>query len=385
MAFDPLGIDDDQCSAGHLDADPIYEVLMALQRARSTGRLTVEDAAGENHMYFMQGQPVGVQLAEYIHPLGQLLLELGYVDGRGFVQAQRLIWAGQRLAGQVFRELGFLDEAGLKDVLSIQARKKAEHFCRYGSRAFTFCRGLSFLSGFSATPLNIHTVIFLAVRQQMGPQARAAFIEGISQREVRLKLDTPDRLLPAPLATFGFGPPEERFLTRIAGGFTSIEDLASTGTLPQDEMAVLLRYLELVSRLEVRAREAVHSALTSNTEDEVFSTSRPAPLAPADQEPTDPRRQRRDIHAVPTELPVEPKLKPKPKLPEKPPPRVPARAPPPRSLQFPSESTLAAPEKKKKRKRRAVPEPSVGTRAISETRKEKTAITELPSIVIDDE
>ncbi len=378
MVFDPLAIEEDGSLVGHLDADPMYEVLMALQRAQATGRLSVEDAAGNNHMYFMQGQPVGVQLSEYIHPLGQLLLELGRVDGRGFVAAQRLIWANNRLAGQVFKELGYLDDQSLKDVLAVQARKKAEHFCRYGSRPFTFARGLSYLSGFSATPLNIHTVIYLAVRQQMGPEARRAFVEDMKGREVRLRAP-PQSPLPAPLAQYGFGPPEERFLQRLASGWQQLEDLAETGTLPKGEMAVLLRYLELSGRLDARATPAagVTQALVSNTEDEVFSTSRPhtvrgSPPAPGKPEPPRPRRAE-----TPPSLP--------PPRPRPAPPPVSAAPAPGRQPSFPSEKSLEPIVKKKKKSRRAAPEPSVGTSAISETKREKTAITPLPSIVIEDE
>ncbi len=72
--FDPALIADDACVDGHLDNDPIYGVLLALGQKLVTGRLTIDDAAGENHMYFMQGRPVGVHLAEHCHPLGQLLL-----------------------------------------------------------------------------------------------------------------------------------------------------------------------------------------------------------------------------------------------------------------------------------------------------------------------
>lgn len=382
MAFDPNVIPDDQCSTGHLDADPVYEVITAIGRTKVTGRLTVEDAAGENHMFFMQGQPVGVQLAEYIHPLGQLLLELGRVDGRAFVRAQRRISEGQRLAGQVFKELGCLDDAQLKEVLSLQARRKAEYFCRYGSRAFTFCRGLGFLSGFSATPLNVHAVIYLAVQQQMGPQSREAWLESMKHNDVKLRAGS-DAPLPAPLADYNFGPPEERFLLRLASDFHGVDHLAETGTLPRDEMAVLLRYVELIGRLETRTR-----TVASSTEDDVFSTSRPATAAPTGApvsdvfERTDPGRQR-DIHNVPTEVGAEPAPAPRP--------RAQSSAPPMKSLLFPSEETLepepapAPPRrKKKKKKRRHVPEPSVGSSAISETKKEKTGVHELPSIVIDE-
>lgn len=374
MAFNPLAIEEDGALVGHLDTDPMYEVLMAVQKTQVTGRLTVEDAAGENHMYFMQGQPVGVQLSEYIHPLGQLLLELGRVDGRGFVAAQRLIWANNRLAGQVFKELGYLDDKSLKDVLAVQARKKAEHFCRFGSRPFTFARGLSYLSGFSATPLNIHTVIFLAVRQQMGPEARRAFVEAMRGQQVRLRAQ-PDKPLPAPLAAYGFGPPEDRFLQRIASGWQAVDDLAETGTLPADDMAVLLRYLELCGRLDARAHQpepAVTAALTSTTEDEVFSTSRP--------------------HAQRTAPPPEPARKPSPASPPLPAPRTPPRptpaatrpAPTAETPAFPSERSIEPIVKKKKKTRRSTPEPSVGSIAVSETKREKTAITPLPSIVIEE-
>lgn len=376
MAFNPLAIEEDGAYEGHLDADPMYEVLMAVQKTQATGRFTVADAAGDNHMYFMQGQPVGVQLSEYIHPLGQLLLELGRVDGRGFVAAQRLIWAGNRLAGQVFKELGYLDDKTLKDVLAVQARKKAEHFCRYASRGFQFARGLSYLSGFSATPLNIHTVIFLAVRQQMGPHSREVFLEEMKGKEVRLRAP-PESPLPAPLPQYGFGPPEDRFLQRLASGWQQLEDLAETGTLPSGEMAVLMRYLELCGRLDARVPPPrdVQAALTSNTEDEVFSTSRPhvtnrPPAVPA---PERPRAAR------------------KPEPPPRAPPRAavpPARVSSVRAVErssFPSERTLEPVVKKKKKTRRAEPEPSVATSAISETKREKTNITPLPSIVIEDE
>ncbi len=258
--FDPSTISEDACLDGHLDSDPIYAVLLSLGAKVVTGRLTIADAAGDNHMYFMQGRPVGVHLAEHFHPLGQLLLELGRMTGGVFVRAQRLIAEGNRLPGQVYKELGILDDQSLKDVLSIQARRKAEHFCRLGSRPFRFCRGLTYLTGFTSTPLDPHAVIFLAVRQQMGEQARESFLEGARGEQVRLvppggpfggpSIDTLG--LPGPLASYGFGPPEERFLQRIFNGWEDVAEIAETGTLPRDEMAVLLRYLEVIGRLHRR-------------------------------------------------------------------------------------------------------------------------------------
>ncbi len=445
--FDPATISEDACVDGHLDADPVYAVLLSLGARVVTGRLTIADAAGDNHMYFMQGRPVGVHLAEHFHPLGQLLLELGRMTGAVFVRAQRLIAEGNRLPGQVFKELGILDDQSLKEVLSIQARRKAEHFCRLGSRPFRFCRGLTYLTGFTSTPLDPHAVIFLAVRQQLGEQAREAWLESARGEQVKLVApggpfggDTIDNLgLPAPLANFGFGPPEERFLQRVLNGWENVVEIAETGTLPRDEMAVLLRYLEVIGRLQRRpipppavalprtptptpvdavrpTRPVVSMAggqraappplpsslavssreiepqrapLTEPTSDDVFSRpSSPSalpkapPLSAAFSPPdalTDPRRpatRKQDLmNPQPTDDAV-----------------VFASAlnePTPQSMPSPSvvvSEDLPPPVVKKKKVKRLEPLPSEASGVlVSETRREKTMIMELPSIVIDED
>lgn len=439
MAFDPSRIPDDSCVEGHLDGDPVYEVLVAIRAHKATGRLTVDDGSGPNHMYFMQGKPVGVALAEYVHPLGQLLLELGRVNGQTFVRAQRLIAEGNRLAGQVFKELGVLDDDALRDVLAIQARKKAEHFCRLGSRPFVFCRGLAYLVGFTSTPLDIHVVIYLAVRAQLGTDARAAWIDGARELQVRIQNAPGDETgLPAPLTAFGFGIAEERFLQRIVGGWEKVAELCDTGTLPADEAAVLLRFLDVIGRLDKRqppAVPAIVSALIKQPRevtglavpeslDDVFSSSeplQPAPLPPplpgarpaaapapvsgpnrralgapparpADSvfsgpdERTDPRRK--SIHDEMT-LPVgdvAPEALPQPAARDKPRfksvlfPEPEQNAPPPPSADD------AAPVVKKKKVKRAEPLPSEGSGVlVSETKREKTNIAPMPTIVIEDE
>lgn len=422
MSFDPAGIPDDSCVEGHLDGDPIYDVLIAIHRAKATGRLAVEDPSGPNHMFFMKGMPVGVSLAEYVHPFGQLLLELGRVNGATFVRAQRLIAEGNRLAGQVFKEMGVLDEDTLLDVLAIQARKKAEHFCRLGSRPFNFCRGLTYLTGFTATPLELWVVVFLAVRAQLGPDARLAWIESARNLQVRVQNAPGDAHgLPAPLYAFGFGAAEERFLQRILGGWEKVSELCDKGTLPADEAAVLLRFLEVIGRLDKREPPAVPAHISALTKrppelgmlavpealDDVFSSletvevqSPTADAAPAaedrvfagPEEVTDPRR--RSIHDDQT-LPfgeAEP-------LPFVPSPSAASQRPRFRSVSMPeplqnappvpaapAKDDFPAPVVKKKSSKRAEPMPSQGSGIrVSETRKEKTTISPMPSIVIDEE
>lgn len=395
MAFDPRRIDEDTCGSGHLAKDPVHGVLLAIDAARATGRLTIDDAGGPNHMFFMQGRPVGVQLSEFFHPLGQLLLELGRLDGATFVQAQRLISDGARLPGQVFKELGVLDDDGLKEVLAIQARLKAEHFCRLGERPFTFCRGLTFLTGFNSTPLDIHCVIFLAVRQQTSKEARAAWLDAHKDKQVKLVVEEGGGLLPAPLLAYGFGPPEERFLQRIRAAHEKVVDLAETGTLPRDEMAVLLRYLEIIERLDVQATQK--PALTQPSEEDVFFSSAPRKrpdlksiAAPA---PITALTARPNIDATEEEK-TEPRAQmPEPRKPPEPPRKQTPDKPMPqfRSVLLRDEQPAAQdpeppPPPKKKKVKRTTPLPSEGTGPmVTETRKEKTQVGPMPTIVIADD
>ena len=214
--------------------------------------MTIEEHNGQNHMYFMQGVPVGVQTSRYLAPLGQLLLERNLCDGLTFIKAQRRIRdGGGLLPGQVFMNLGVINEAQLKEILAIQSARKAKHFCRLGSRSFSFAKGLTFLSGFQPTPMHMHMLVFLAVSQQLTAKVRERFLELLGDKEVRLK-DRDDGLLPAPLEVYGFGPAEKRFLSRLNQQFTPIWELLETGALLRENTATLLRYLQVEGLLEVR-------------------------------------------------------------------------------------------------------------------------------------
>ena len=73
--FDPNDISDMDVMSVHMDNFPLYKALQQVEKTKATGRMTIEEHDGENHMYFMQGKPVGVQTSRYLAPLGQLMLE----------------------------------------------------------------------------------------------------------------------------------------------------------------------------------------------------------------------------------------------------------------------------------------------------------------------
>ncbi|MEW5851867.1 MAG: DUF4388 domain-containing protein [Myxococcota bacterium] len=244
--FDPSQIADETTYEGHLSQVPMSELLAAIIRGKVTGRVCVHDEAGANFLYFMQGRPVGVVLSQVIHPLGQLLLELGKVDSGQFVKAQRIIGNGERLVGQVFIEIGAINETDLNETLHIQARRKAQKFVAFQNVPFEFNKGLSFLTGFKSSPMDGPPLIYHALSASMDAGARSAYLQQLSSMRLRAK----SMQLGAALESFGFGRAEERFLQRMAD-WHSVTELDQFGTLPRDDMAALIRYLELIGTLEV--------------------------------------------------------------------------------------------------------------------------------------
>lgn len=246
MVLDPTQLQDDSTYEGHLSQEPMAQVLVTVIRSKATGRIAIHDEVGANYLYFMQGRPVGVQLSQVVYPLGQLLLELGKVDSAQFVKAQRLIGDGERLPGQVFMEIGAITEADLKETLSIQARRKAQRFATFQAVPFEFNKGLSFLTGFKSVPMEAPPLLYFSVAASLDASARQEYLEAFGGRRLRAKGSG----LGAPLESFGFGRAEERFLQRLAEWHT-IQELDQFGTLPREDMAALLKFMDSVGSLEV--------------------------------------------------------------------------------------------------------------------------------------
>ena len=246
MGLDPQHMADEASYEGHLSGEPMARVLATLVEQRATGRLTVQESAGASHMFFMQGRPVGVVLAQVTHPLGQLLLELGKIDSAQFVRAQRDIGDGERLPGQVFIEIGAITDVELKEILGIQARRKAQQFAALRAAPFTFSQGLGFLVGFKSSPSEGAPLVYHALAAELDPDGRRAWLKEAWHRQVR----APAVKLGGSPEAFGFGRAEERFLQRLAE-WQTVEELDQFGTLPSEDVAVLLRFLELQGQLEM--------------------------------------------------------------------------------------------------------------------------------------
>ena len=288
--FAPHKMTDMQSGEWSFNELPIYVVLAEISETKPTGQLRLLDLPGRWSLFFRQGLPVGVALDEICAPLGHLLLELGRVNAHDFVAVQRRIESSERLPGQAYIEQGVLDAEGLKEVLAIQAMRKAQRFIERSTGTFEFTAGLAALSGFSAAMLNGQRLLLLALQQHFNELAREDFLQAHQNTQIRaVGVQNWEK------EDVGYGHPELRFLTMLAE-WQQIDDLDKFGTLTRSQMGLLLKFLSLRGCLQVRPVPEVLPLAQSPEEENVFavdtvaSTSLPPHLRSVQLDKAKPRK-----------------------------------------------------------------------------------------------
>ncbi|HEY0838685.1 MAG TPA: DnaJ domain-containing protein [Vulgatibacter sp.] len=108
-------------SSGELGSASLASILIEALRTRATGELSIEAAGGNSRLYLRDGHPRGVQIFFGFKPLGQFLLELGWIDIQG-LEKSLLAVAGGRKQGEALVELGFLGADQLSEGLGLLHR-----------------------------------------------------------------------------------------------------------------------------------------------------------------------------------------------------------------------------------------------------------------------
>jgi len=105
-------------SSGELSASPIAAILIEALRLRVTGELHIEAKGGISRLYFRNGQPCGAEIFFGFKPLGQFLLELGWIDIRALERSLVAVADGRK-QGEALVALGFLTEEQLQTGLTL--------------------------------------------------------------------------------------------------------------------------------------------------------------------------------------------------------------------------------------------------------------------------
>lgn len=105
-------------SSGDLSASPLAAILIEALRIRVSGELHIEAKGGISRVYFRNGQPCGAEIFFGFKPLGQFLLEQGWIDIRA-LERSLIAVADGRKQGEALVALGFLTEEQLKSALAL--------------------------------------------------------------------------------------------------------------------------------------------------------------------------------------------------------------------------------------------------------------------------
>lgn len=105
-------------NSGELSASPLAAILIEALRIRVSGELRIEAKGGISRLYFRNGQPCGAEIFFGFKPLGQFLLELGWIDIRALERSLVAVADGRK-QGETLVALGFLSEEQLKAGLAL--------------------------------------------------------------------------------------------------------------------------------------------------------------------------------------------------------------------------------------------------------------------------
>ena len=229
--------------SGLLARAPLSHLLVYFESRALSGSLWLSDDRHDTTVQFVRGAPAKVKTTHKVPHLGELLVELGYIDQRAYDETLDFALRGGGLHGAMLRACGLLHQQGLEAGLREQTALRLIEVCRHvRSRThFAFYRDVDLLAswgGMELTPVDPWWVLWWGNRERgTGMSVRAAL--GLLGDEFLML--RPD----AELSRFGFGEAEKGFLDGWVRQSATVETLLACPDLPQDRIAQLILVLFL--------------------------------------------------------------------------------------------------------------------------------------------
>jgi len=124
-------------AAGELSSASLAAILIEALRTRATGEVVIETSGGTSRLYLREGHPRGVQVFFGFKPLGQFLLELGWIDIQA-LERSLLAVADGRKQGEALVSLGFLTAEQLATGLGLLHRAHLKTLAEVAEGTWTF-------------------------------------------------------------------------------------------------------------------------------------------------------------------------------------------------------------------------------------------------------
>lgn len=124
-------------SGGEIRTAPLAAILVEALRRRVTGELRIEANGGTSRVYFRGGHPCGAQIFFGFKPLGQFLLELGWIDIEALERSLAAVVDGRK-QGEALVELGYLTAEQLHHGLTLHHQRHLRTLAEVSEGTYSF-------------------------------------------------------------------------------------------------------------------------------------------------------------------------------------------------------------------------------------------------------
>ncbi|MEO1172763.1 MAG: hypothetical protein AAFX94_12050 [Myxococcota bacterium] len=198
----------------------------------ATGVLELHDTLGVNRAYFVGGRPQGGRLARMKHPLGRLVVDEGLISEAELNQALGTQRENQKLLGQVLLELGYLDTGTLEALIRRQSQLNFYSLFSARDGRLVFREGTVHLTNFTPAPMPPVAGIYFGLREANRIEPVESAVAPMLTAGVQLRTD--------PENVSEQMPPAERFAIESMREAVFPGEIARRIPLPGNAVAFLL-------------------------------------------------------------------------------------------------------------------------------------------------
>lgn len=233
--------------SGSLAKAPLSHLLVYLETQGVSGSLWLCDERHDSTVQFVRGAPAKVKTTHAVPHLGELLVELGYIDQRSYAETIDFALRGGGLHGAMLVACGLLDQQGLEAGLREQTALRLIEICRHvrSRTRFAFYRDVDLLAswgGVELTSVDPWWVLWWGNRDRKAGASVRAALGLLGDEFLVLRSD-------ADLDRFGFGEAERQFLSGWASQSATVATLLTYPDLPRERIAQLIVVLFLTRSL----------------------------------------------------------------------------------------------------------------------------------------
>jgi curved DNA-binding protein CbpA len=231
---------------GRFGKTPFAHVLLYIREHALSGTLAVDGPtsgplAGEHFFVFERGSLAQSWIATGLDRLGDILLERKLINAQGRRDADVILAAAPQLTGDVYREMGLVDQDAIVHSLVEQTRRRALRIFSLGNATYRFYQDINLLDGFGREryPVDVLSIVWRGVLASPPNATIEVVLQRVGNNPLSLRAN-------AQLDAFEFGDDVQPLLDVLRLGPATMADLRSFSKDP--ELPRLLAYVLLVSK-----------------------------------------------------------------------------------------------------------------------------------------